>query len=1444
MKELLHPREFYPSPMGELMPRLTFNRTRLSLPAVFALCCAVVWFITGFPSAEAGQPSFPDLVISSVSNPPASAFAATSFSVTDTTGNSGNATASASTTRYYLSLDNVITGADSLLTGSRSVPSLKKNSSSTGSVSVTIPAGQAPGTYYLGACADDTAVISESNESNNCTASTSTIVVSAAATISGLNPSSGAIGTPVTVSGSDFGATQGSSTVTFNGTTATPTNWSDSSITVPVPANASTGPVVVTVSGIASNGVTFTLTYSPRINAGGSSFTDGSSNYWDADRAYGSGPWGYTSGSQFSTGDPIANTNDDALYQSERWDTGFGYKFDLPNGKYDVTLHFAEIWFNSAGQRVFKVLIENSLALDNYDIYAQVGHDVATTKIFYGIDVQDGQLNIDFVSITSNPKISAISVLPARPTKLVITSVNSGNPPTAGVAFPVTIQAQNPAGTPTNATVATNVSLTLKSGGGTLGGTLTGTISAGSNQTTINGPTYSKNDYGVVLTASATSGETLTPGDSASFNVNAGNPTKLGLLFQPANSTTSGAIQGPPTVAVQDDAGNIITTSTAAITIAIGTNPGVGTLTGTTVKNASGGIAGFADLHIDQPANGYTLTATSPGLTGVTTNTYNITAAGSVSGTVTKSAGGGAITGALVEALQSGVVKGGASTNSTGTYTITGLTPGTYDIRGSAGGFTPQTQTGLTVNSGSTTTANFSLAVASPTAGIVYIYDELQRLKSVINPVGEAATYSYDSVGNLLSITRYNGSQTSVIDFNPKSGPVGASVTIYGTGFSATPSQNTVTFNGVGATVISSTLTQIETTVPSGATSGVINVTSPAGSANSSTSFTVTGAPSGAPTITSFTPTIATVGTTITITGTNFDTTPANNEVYFNPTFAPVSGATATSLEVNVPLGAKNGKISVRTAAGTVTSTDNFHLVPAPFTADQVDFLGTATIDGASVTATITNTPNKIALVYFNGNAGQQVGMGLNSFTLPGGTDFNVYNPDGSILLASGVLQNAHWELPMTGTYTILFNAGGATGNVTLTLSEDIDAGSAVIGGASGTVSVNRVGQWARLKFDASANQTVSMGVSAATLPGGTDMYLYRPDGALFQFFQTMSNFRLQLPAVSGTYTLVLNPGGATGNATFTFSEDSDGGTIVIMGSTATITVNRIGQWAKLQFAGTADQTISMGVNSATLPGGTDTYIYQPDGNLFQFVDTLGFRLKLPSQTGTYTILFNPGGATGNATFNLSEDTASAISMTGSSVTLTIDRVGQWGKLTFDGVAGQYVSMGVNSFTLPGGTDTWIYAPDGSFVQFIDTLAGGFHIQLPQQTGTYTILFNPGGNLGNVTATLSEDVDAGTVTINGSAATANITRIGQLARMRFTGTASQQVTLHADSSTLGSLTDVRVYEPDGSTILATHLNFAAGQQLGMTLPDDGEYTVLVIPQGTLTGSITMSVTNP
>lgn len=83
-----------------------------------------------------------------------------------------------------------------------------------------------------------------------------------APSIASLSVTSGAVGTPVTITGANFGSMQGGSVVKFNSTTATATSWNDTTIMTSVPSGATTGSVKVTVGGQTSNGVNFAVTAS------------------------------------------------------------------------------------------------------------------------------------------------------------------------------------------------------------------------------------------------------------------------------------------------------------------------------------------------------------------------------------------------------------------------------------------------------------------------------------------------------------------------------------------------------------------------------------------------------------------------------------------------------------------------------------------------------------------------------------------------------------------------------------------------------------------------------------------------------------------------------------------------------------------------------------------------------------------------------------------------------------------------------------------------------------------------------------------------------------------------------------------------------------------------------------------------------------------------------
>ena len=102
----------------------------------------------------------------------------------------------------------------------------------------------------------------------------------------------------------------------------------------------------------------------------------------------------------------------------------------------------------------------------------------------------------------------------------------------------------------------------------------------------------------------------------------AGPDAKLAFGTQPA-TTAAGATMATFTVQIQDSTG-AQTSSTANVTVAFGTNPGTGTLSGTKTVAAVNGLATFSDISINNAGVGYTLAASSTGLTGATSASFTI----------------------------------------------------------------------------------------------------------------------------------------------------------------------------------------------------------------------------------------------------------------------------------------------------------------------------------------------------------------------------------------------------------------------------------------------------------------------------------------------------------------------------------------------------------------------------------------------------------------------------------------------------------------------------------------------------------------------------------------------------------------------------------------------------------------------------------------------------
>ncbi len=185
-----------------------------------------------------------------------------------------------------------------------------------------------------------------------------------------------------------------------------------------------------------------------RVKCGGPAYTDSKGQAWAAD-------YGFNGGLVSKTTGPVSGTPDQALFQTGRTapDSGsFIYTFPVTNGAYHVNLYFAELdsGDDSAGARVFNVLMQNNPTFQNVDIFAAVGANAALIK---GADItvtnSAVQLEFDTVAGADRAKVTAIEVLPAAANApmLVLNFVYpDGTPVVGSLNYTLTTSALNLSG--------------------------------------------------------------------------------------------------------------------------------------------------------------------------------------------------------------------------------------------------------------------------------------------------------------------------------------------------------------------------------------------------------------------------------------------------------------------------------------------------------------------------------------------------------------------------------------------------------------------------------------------------------------------------------------------------------------------------------------------------------------------------------------------------------------------------------------------------------------------------------------------------------------------------------------------------------------------------------------------------------------------------------------
>ena len=701
-------------------------------------------------------------------------------------------------------------------------------------------------------------------------------------------------------------------------------------------------------------------------------------------------------------------------------------------------------------------------------------------------------------------------------------------------------------------------------------------------------------------------------------------------------------------------------------------------------------------------------------------------------------------------------------------------------------------------------------AFAASAQTINYSYDEAGRLKSVTNTINETAEYIYDAAGNLTQIRRTVANVPAVTDFRPDGGPVGTVVTISGANFNATPASNTVRFNGTLAAVSAATTTQLVTTVPADATSGPVSVQTAAGTGTSFQSFIVTGAGGGVPTITGFTPGIGLPDTVVTITGTNFATGPGQTKVYFNQSLARIQSVASGTITVFVPTSTGTGRIRVVTLAGTATSSADF-VIPPP------------TTSGASYP--IADYSGQIARLTLGGSGSVNV-------TVPAGTN-----------------------------------------------------------------------RWALFVFDGGPDTAVTVDFTGyATTPVDKSMAWEVRD--LHNEFMTSDSFEVQnipfdwlspnkrsihIPPMPffGTYAVVLKPSGAalTGaSVTAVLRADSE---LVVDGAAANFVSAFPGQMFRYIFKGITGVPLGEAVQGLSMTpsnnGGISLSFRQPDwhsvsrptdsnpfgGNCLQASSAiptcdLNIDPRSLTVTGLYSFMIKPsysnsvGGTTAaSGKAWLSTDLSGTLAF-GSDFDTPTHRVGQNGRYTFVGTAGQFAGLAVSNVTFAP-TDPSVAAyvrlfrsdrTEVTVSGFVVTAGAGsvssFEFPILPADDTYSVFLDPNAGASGTARLRLWNTVAANLATDGTALPVSFAQ-GQKGRITFTVNATSGPNLGLGLSPLAYApsnvpdpTNVVVYQVSTNAIVASASCFSAspGGRCGLNLENlaTGDYRIEITPPPNPTGT--------
>jgi adhesin/invasin len=619
-------------------------------------------------------------------------------------------------------------------------------------------------------------------------------------------------------------------------------------------------------------------------------------------------------------------------------------------------------------------------------------------------------------SITTGPPSTATSTITASPTSVPADGASTST---------ITVQLRDASGNPLTSGGA---AVELFTTAGTFGpvtdqgnGTYTATLTAPSSTTTTTA-TVRGTVGGALITDTAT----------VTFTGVAATPTRLVFGQQPTNEQAGTTISPAVTVRAVDGNGTTVTSFTGNVTMAIGTNPGGGTLSGTTTVAAMSGVATFGNLSINRTGSGYTLTAAASGMTGGTSVPFSITpgpasgatsmitasptsvpADGSSSSTITvelRDALGNPLTsgGAVVALTTTAGTLGPVTDGGDGTYSAELTAPSssaTATVRGTVGGSAIS----------DTATVTFTFV---PPATIRLVFGQQPtdtQAGAVITPA--VTVRAVDSGGAL--VPTFSGAVTIAIGTNPASGVLSGTTTVTAVSGVATFANLSIDRAGTGYRLSASA---------SGATG------------TTSAPFAITPGPASAP----------------------------SSSVSALPTAIPADGSTTSTITVDVRDAFGNRRtsggdaVTVTTTAGTLSAVTDLGngLYSATLTAASTP--GTATVTGRIAGAVITDT----AVVTFTSAA--QTATRLLFGVQPSST------PEGAMISPAVTVRAVDADGATVPSFT---------GSVAIAIGTNPSGGT--LSGTSTVAAVGGVATFGNLSID-EAGAGYTLAASAAGLSGAT----------------------------------------------------------------------------------------------------------------------------------------------------------------------------------------------------------------------------------------------------------------------------------------------------------------------------------------------------------------------